>query len=92
MAKRHNEQRHMFLLTFFNEPHNCYAEKEINGFKLVRYQDNSISPSKWRVAIYPPKNLKIKLPSPSLKHTPKKIRLKELELRIEKIERFLVVD
>ena len=43
-----NKIRHQFLLTFFEG--NCYAEKNINGFYLVK-QFNAKSLN-WEVAIY----------------------------------------
>jgi hypothetical protein len=44
-----NDTRQAFLLSFFPE-HSGYAEKEINGFWLKKYQDGATK--KWLVAIY----------------------------------------
>jgi hypothetical protein len=44
-----NKNRHAFLLTFFDLPHE-YSHKEVNGFILVR-QFNSNN-QQWEVAIY----------------------------------------
>jgi hypothetical protein len=50
-----NETRRNFLLTFFN-PEPKYQVKEINGFVLVKYHDNSTD--RWGVMIYTPENWK----------------------------------
>lgn len=52
--QRRNQQRHDFLLTFFNK--NEYSEKEVNGFWLVKHWNGSSK--KWQVAIYPKGHLK----------------------------------
>lgn len=50
--------RHDFLLTLFDDNKQKYAEKEVNGYWLVR-QWNSYA-NRWQVAVYPPGKLKRK--------------------------------
>lgn len=50
-----NKQRQQFLLTFF-EADNNYAEKQINGFWLVKHWNGENKT--WQVAIYPEGHLK----------------------------------
>lgn len=52
-----SRQRHNFLLTFFDEPHQ-YSYKEVNGFMLVR-QWNGTS-KVWQVAIWNKDSWKLK--------------------------------
>ena len=55
MSKYKNQNRHKFLLTFFPDEATP-AEKEVNGFILVKYFSNSTHT--WEVAIYTPESFK----------------------------------
>lgn len=49
--KRRLQDRKIFLLSFFNLfPANTYAEIEVNGFWLIRYQNGNNK--NWNVALY----------------------------------------
>jgi len=49
MNKVNNQQRHNFLLTFFNDIQE-YQTKEINGYILVKQYNGGTK--RWEVAIY----------------------------------------
>jgi len=55
--QQRKQTRQQFLLTFFDKP-DCYEEKEVNGFYLVRQFNKSAN--QWNVAIFDKESYKLK--------------------------------